>query len=62
VPDVVAVALAGAVLAQQTTTTEVRRIVGDPLPPWVVLGSGLLLGVVILVAGWVAKRRIARSG
>ena len=45
------------VLAQQTTTTEVRRIVGDPLPKWVVIGSGLLLLVVILLAGAYVRHR-----
>jgi hypothetical protein len=44
-------------LAQQTTTTEVRRIVGDPLPKWVVLGAGVALLVVILLAGVVVRRR-----
>ena len=44
-------------LAQQTTTTEVRRIVGDPLPKWVVIGAGLALLVVILVAGAIVRRR-----
>jgi hypothetical protein len=45
------------VLAQETTTTEVRRVVGDPLPKWVVIGAGLALLVVILVAGFVVRRR-----
>ena len=44
-------------LAQETTTTEVRRVVGDPLPKWVVIGAGLALLVVILVAGFVVRRR-----
>jgi hypothetical protein len=44
-------------LAQQTTTTEVRRIVGDPLPKWVVIGAGLALLVVILLAGVLVRRR-----
>jgi hypothetical protein len=44
-------------LAQQTTTTEVRRIVGDPLPKWVVLGAGAALLVVILLAGVLVRRR-----
>ena len=44
-------------LAQQTTTTEVRRIVGDPLPTWVVIGAGLALLVLILVAGVLVRRR-----
>ena len=45
------------VLAQQTTTTEVRRVVGDPLPKWVVIGAGLALLAVILVAGFLVRRR-----
>ena len=45
------------VLAQETTTTEVRRIVGDPLPKWVVIGAGLALLVVILLAGVLVRRR-----
>ena len=44
-------------LAQETTTTEVRRIVGDPLPKWVVIGAGLALLVVILLAGYLVRRR-----
>jgi len=42
---------------QQTTTTEVRRIVGDPLPKWIVIGAGLALLVVILLAGALVRRR-----
>ena len=45
------------VLAQQTTTTEVRRVVGDPLPTWVVVGAGLALLAVILLAGYLVRRR-----
>jgi hypothetical protein len=48
------------VLAQVTTTTttdEVPRIVGDPLPTWIWFGSGLLLLAAILVAGYVVSRR-----
>jgi hypothetical protein len=45
------------VLAQETTTTEVRRVVGDPLPKWVVIGAGLALLVVILLAGFLVRRR-----
>jgi len=45
------------VLAQETTTTEVRRVVGDPLPEWVVIGAGLALLVVILLAGFLVRRR-----
>ena len=45
------------VLAQETTTTEVRRVVGDPLPKWVVIGAGLALLAVILLAGALVRRR-----
>lgn len=45
-------------VAQTTTTTEeVRRIVGDPLPRWVVIAAGVALLVVILAAGVVTGRR-----
>ena len=48
-------------LVQQTTTTEVRRIVGDPLPKWVVIGAGLALLAVILLAGVLVRRRSRAS-
>jgi hypothetical protein len=50
------------VLAQTTTTEVVRRVVGDPLPPWVVVASGLALLVAILVLGWLVNRRRRASG
>ena len=34
-----------------------RRVVGDPLPKWVVIGAGLALLVVILLAGYLVRRR-----
>ncbi len=40
-----------------TTTTMVRRVVGEPLPTWVVLASGLAVLVLIVVAGLMARRR-----
>lgn len=47
-----------ALLAQTTTTLEeVPRVVGDPLPRWVVIGAGLALLVVVLVAGWFLRER-----
>ncbi|MGH9184108.1 MAG: hypothetical protein ACRDZ9_09960 [Acidimicrobiales bacterium] len=46
-----------ALLSGQTTTTEVPRIVGDPLPPWVVAGAGLVVLAAIVVAGLVVRRR-----
>ena len=46
-------------LVERTTTTEVRRIVGDPLPKWVVVGAGVALLVVIVVAGLLVRRRAA---
>jgi hypothetical protein len=57
-PDPIA---SGAVLLAQTTTTEVRRIVGDPLPTGVVVGAGLALLVLILIAGLLVRRRSSRS-
>ena len=48
-------------LAQETTTTEVRRIVGDPLPKCVVIGAGVALLVVILLAGYLVRRRSSAS-
>lgn len=40
----------------RTTTTEVPRVVGDPLPSWVVILASAALLVVVLVAGWLATR------
>ena len=48
--------------AATTTTTEPPRIVGDPLPGWVVIAAGLALLAVILVAGFLTRRRISASG
>lgn len=49
-------------LAQTTTTTEeVRRIVGDPLPLWQVFGAGFALLLVIIVAGSMVGRRMRRE-
>ena len=45
------------IAAAGTTTTEVQRIVGDPLPTWVVVGAGLGLLALIVVAGLLARRR-----
>jgi hypothetical protein len=46
------------VLLTQTTTTEVQRIVGDPLPLWGWWGAGLLLLVFIVLGGIWASRRM----
>jgi len=46
------------VLLTQTTTTEVPRIVGDPLPLWVWWGAGILLLVFIVLGGIWASRRM----
>lgn len=54
-PSVLALAVA-LVVAAETPTTEVRRVVGDPLPSGVVLGAGIALFVLIVVAGLVARR------
>jgi hypothetical protein len=56
--------LLSGVLAAATTTTnpdDVPRVVGDPLPLWEWLGSGLLLLAVILAAGWYVSRRTRDS-
>jgi hypothetical protein len=44
----------------QTTTTEVRRVVGDPPPTWVPVTAGLSLLVAILLLGWIVNRRRER--
>jgi hypothetical protein len=47
-------------LFAQTTTTEVQRIVGDPLPMWQVLAAALALLIVILAVGlWLRSRASA---
>lgn len=48
---------ASIVAAARTTTTEVQRIVGDPLPTWVVVSAGVAILVLIVVAGLLARRR-----
>ena len=45
-------------VAQVTTTTEVvERVVGEPLPSWIVLAASGALLVAILVAGLLVSRR-----
>ena len=46
--------------AATTSTTEVPRIVGDPLPYWQWLGAGIVLLALILAAGWYVSRRMKR--
>ena len=53
--------LVALLVAQQTTTTEVKRVVGDPLPPWVVWSAGAAVLAVIVVAGLVTRRHTARG-
>jgi hypothetical protein len=45
------------VLLAATTTTEVPRVVGDPLPLWLWWLAGLALLAAILLAGWYVSRR-----
>ena len=40
-----------------TSTTAVTRVVGEPLPEWVVIGAGLALLVVIVAAALWARDR-----
>ena len=49
-------------LVAQTTTTEVRRMVGEALPLWVVIGAGLTVLVLIVVAGLLVRRRARGAG
>lgn len=44
-------------LAQTTTSEVVERVVGEPLPSWVVLAASAALLVAILVAGLLVSRR-----
>ena len=45
-----------------TTSVPPPRIVGDPLPSWVVLAASAALLVAILVAGLLVSRRLRASG
>ncbi|CAN5714620.1 hypothetical protein BH20ACT1_BH20ACT1_07350 [soil metagenome] len=49
----VAVAL---IVGIETPTTEVQRVVGEPLPTWVVVGACLAVLGLILIAGLIARR------
>ena len=49
-------------LLAQTTTTEVPRVVGEPLAEWVWLLSGALLLVAVLAGGWWLGRRAKEQG
>ena len=46
-----------AALFLQTTTTEVQRVVGDPLPVWQVVGAAAALLLVIVLLGLWFRRR-----
>lgn len=54
--------IAGLALIGQTTTTEVRRVVGDPPPTWVPVVAGAAVLVGILVLGWIVSRRRSDPG
>ena len=43
-----------------TSTTEVPRVVGEPLADWIVYAAGLALLVAIVVGGLVIRRRMDR--
>ena len=63
VPSPLPAALAGGVADAATTTSEaVPRIVGDPLPSWVVLAASAALFVAIMLAGLVVSRRMRAAG
>ena len=44
-----------------TSTTEVPRIVGEPLADWVVYAAGLVLLVVIVIGGVLIRRKMDRT-
>ena len=44
-----------------TSTTEVPRIVGEPLADWVVYAAGLALLVVIVIGGVLIRRKMDRT-
>ncbi len=44
-------------LAAETTTTVAPRVVGEPLPSWVLVGAGLAVLALILLAGLLARQR-----
>lgn len=51
-----------ALLAQTTTTTtEVPRVVGDPLPEWISWTAGLALLAAVLLGGYLAGRHAKRQ-
>lgn len=47
--------------ADPTSTTSVPRVVGEPLPSWVVIAASAGLLVFILLAGLVARTRARRD-
>jgi hypothetical protein len=48
-----------ALLAQVTTTSiDQSRVVGEPLPTWIVVGASLAVLIAILVAGALVRRRL----
>jgi len=46
--------------ASTTSTTEVQRVVGEPLDTWVTVSAGVGLLVAILVLGLLTRARMAR--
>lgn len=55
--------LAAISLAQATTTTVVvPRVVGEPLPSWVVLAASALLFALIILGGVLVNRRRRAEG
>ena len=61
-PSLFSHVLGALLLAQETTTTAVPRIVGEPLDRSTVILAGLALLVVILLAGLLARRRLRAGG
>lgn len=61
-PSVVVAIVVALAPATSSTTEAVPRIVGEPLPSWVVLAASAALLVAIVVAGALVNRRLRASG
>lgn len=61
-PGFLAVVVVLTARATTSTSEAVPRIVGEPLPEWVVLAASAALLAAILLAGLLANRRLRASG
>ncbi len=59
--DLSAIGVLIAQVSTTTTSTAVPRVVGQPLPSWVVLAASAALLVAILAAGLLVQRHLRRE-